>query len=66
MKKTENFFTERRHDERQAKKEEKKRKKIRTGGFVDEIYEDDLEEEAPVQKTDSSGKKHADCNQRGT
>ena len=34
----------------QAKKEEKKRKKIRTGGFVDEIYEDDLEEEAPVQK----------------
>ena len=35
---------------KQAKKEEKKRKKIRTGGFVDEIYEDDLEEEAPVQK----------------
>ena len=35
---------------KQVKKEEKKRKKIRTGGFVDEIYEDDLEEEAPVQK----------------
>lgn len=34
---------------KQAKKEEKKRKKIRTGGFVDEIYEDDLEEE-PTQK----------------
>lgn len=34
---------------KQAKKEEKARKKIRTGGFVDEIYEDDLEEE-PVQK----------------
>ena len=31
---------------KQAKKEEKeKRKKIRTGGFVDEIYEDDLEDE---------------------
>lgn len=30
---------------KQAKKEEKeKRKKIRTGGFVDEIYEDDLDE----------------------
>lgn len=34
---------------KQAGKEEKKRKKIRTGGFVDEIYEDDLEEE-PTQK----------------
>lgn len=34
---------------KQAWKEEKKRKKIRTGGFVDEIYEDDLEEE-PTQK----------------
>lgn len=34
---------------KQVKKEEKKRKKIRTGGFVDEIYEDDLEEE-PTQK----------------
>ena len=34
---------------KQARKEEKKRKKIRTGGFVDEIYEDDLEEE-PTQK----------------
>ena len=33
---------------KQARKEEKKRKKIRTGGFVDEIYEDDLEEE-PTQ-----------------
>lgn len=31
---------------KRAKKEEKeRRKKIRTGGFVDEIYEDDLEEE---------------------
>ena len=37
---------------KRAKKEEKtKRKKIRTGGFVDEIYEDDLEEEeAPEQE----------------
>ena len=34
---------------KQAKKEEKQRKKIRTGGFVDEIYEDDLDEE-PTQK----------------
>lgn len=32
---------------KQARKEEKNRRKIRTGGFVDEIYEDDLEEEAP-------------------
>ncbi len=33
------------------KKEEKiKRKKIRTGGFVDEIYEDDLDEEAQEQE----------------
>lgn len=32
---------------KQAKKEEKeRRKKIRTGGFVDEIYEDDLDEGA--------------------
>ena len=32
---------------KRAKKEEKeRRKKIRTGGFVDEIYEDDLEEDA--------------------
>ena len=36
---------------RHAKKEEKiKRKKIRTGGFVDEIYEDDLDEEAQEQE----------------
>lgn len=37
---------------KRAKKEEKaKRKKIRTGGFVDEIYEDDLDdEEAPEQE----------------
>ena len=35
---------------KRAKKEEKiKRKKIRTGGFVDEIYEDDLDEEAQEQ-----------------
>ena len=34
---------------KQARKDEQKRKKIRTGGFVDEIYEDDLEEE-PTQK----------------
>lgn len=34
---------------KQARKAEKQRKKIRTGGFVDEIYEDDLEEE-PTQK----------------
>lgn len=33
---------------KKAKKEEKeKRKKILTGGFVDEIYEDDLEEDRP-------------------
>ena len=36
---------------KRAKKEEKiKRKKIRTGGFVDEIYEDDLDEEAQEQE----------------
>ena len=35
---------------KRAKKEEKiKRKKIRTGGFVDEIYEDDLESEKHEQ-----------------
>ena len=34
---------------KQAKKDEKQRKKIRTGGFVDEIYEDDLDGE-PTQK----------------
>lgn len=34
---------------KQSKKDEKQRKKIRTGGFVDEIYEDDLEGE-PTQK----------------
>ena len=46
-------------EERQIKKEERarkkgkapERKKIKTGGFVDEIYEDDLEEEeAPEQE----------------
>lgn len=36
---------------KKAKKEEKeRRKKIRTGGFVDEIYEDELDEE-PVEET---------------
>ena len=36
---------------KRAKKEEKiKRKKIRTGGFVDEIYEDDLDEETQEQE----------------
>lgn len=36
---------------KKAKKEEKERKKkIRTGGFVDEIYEDDLEEESPESR----------------
>lgn len=36
---------------KRAKKEEKERKKkIRTGGFVDEIYEEDLEEERPVKR----------------
>lgn len=35
---------------KKAKKEEKeRRKKIRTGGFVDEIYEDELEEEPEEQ-----------------
>ena len=34
---------------KQARKVDTKRKKIRTGGFVDEIYYDDLEEE-PTQK----------------
>ncbi len=39
---------------KQAKKEEKeKRKKIRTGGFVDEIYEDDLEDERNEQERTS-------------
>ena len=44
-------------EERQIKKEERarrkgkepERKKIKTGGFVDEIYEDDLEPEKPKQ-----------------
>ncbi|MBU5481207.1 hypothetical protein [Blautia sp. MSJ-19] len=36
--------------EKKKNKKEEKRKKIRTGGFVDEIYEDDLEEEVPVKK----------------
>lgn len=36
---------------KRARKEEKaRRKKIRTGGFVDEIYEDDLDDEAPEQE----------------
>ena len=46
-------------EERQIKKEERarkkgkepERKKIKTGGFVDEIYEDDLEPEKPKQPT---------------
>lgn len=46
-------------EERQIKKEERarkkgkspERKKIKTGGFVDEIYEDDLEPERPEQPT---------------
>lgn len=39
---------------KQAKKEEKeRRKKIRTGGFVDEIYEDDLEESQEEMDRDS-------------
>ena len=46
-------------EERQIKKEERarrkgkepERKKIKTGGFVDEIYEDDLEPAKPVQPT---------------
>lgn len=46
-------------EERQIKKEERarkkgkepERKKIKTGGFVDEIYEDDLESEKPKQPT---------------
>lgn len=41
-------------EERQIKKEDKQRKKnkkkIRTGGFVDEIYEDDLEPEEEEQE----------------
>lgn len=32
------------------KKEEKKRKKIRTGGFVDEVYEDDFEDEPEAEE----------------
>lgn len=46
-------------EERQIKKEERarrkgkepERKKIKTGGFVDEIYEDDLEPAQPKQQT---------------
>ena len=39
---------------KQARKEEKKnRKKIRTGGFVDEIYEDELEETSVPEKPDT-------------
>ena len=42
---------------KKAKKEEKeRRKKIRTGGFVDEIYEDDLEEEKPVRQAKRSSR----------
>ncbi|MGN8888204.1 hypothetical protein [Blautia sp. HCP28S3_G10] len=41
---------------RKARKEEKKnRKKIRTGGFVDEIYEDDLDEEPETSEENQSG-----------
>ena len=37
---------------KRSKKEEKaKRKKIRTGGFVDEIYEDDFDDEAEPEET---------------
>ena len=38
------------HMLRYGKEEKIKRKKIRTGGFVDEIYEDDLDEEAQEQE----------------
>lgn len=45
---------------KKAKKEEKeRRKKIRTGGFVDEIYEDDLEEEQPVHQPRRSSRNNS-------
>lgn len=37
-------------DKEKRKQERKKKKIIKTGGFVDEIYEDDLEPDAPVKK----------------
>ena len=40
---------EKERKKREKKEEKKKRKKIRTGGFVDEIYEDDLEEDAHTE-----------------
>ena len=55
----------RKKSKKKSKKEEKKRKKIRTGGFVDEIYEDDLDDEAPVQKTVRPEETCTGCNQRG-
>lgn len=53
-------------EERQIKKEDKQRKKnkkkIRTGGFVDEIYEDDLEpeeeEQQPVEVQTATSEAH--------
>ena len=45
---------------KKAKKEDKeRRKKIRTGGCVDEIYEDDLEEEQPVRQTRRSSRNNS-------
>lgn len=48
-------------EEKQHKKDKKNRKKIRTGGFVDEIYEDDLEpeeEEHPVTVQTATSEAH--------
>ena len=46
----------RKRPQKKGEEEEKeRRKKIRTGGFVDEIYGDDLEEERPVRRQERSG-----------
>lgn len=48
---------------KQAKKDEKaRRKKIRTGGFVDEIYEDDLDDDREEMRTASRRPKNGQKN----
>lgn len=52
------LYGEKDHRKRAKKEEKERRKKIRTGGFVDEIYEDDLEEEEqerPVRTQERTG-----------
>lgn len=48
------FLDSEKERKKRAKKERKNRKKIHTGGFVDEIYEDDLEDEEPKTQPQKS------------